>query len=128
VTGLLLTVFPAAALLLALLGIYGVVAYAVSHRTPETALRIALGAPRTDVATLILRHSAALVGPGLGLGLLGAWGTTRVLRSLLYEVEPTDPVVFAFLALVTVLGAFAASAAPALRALRVDPVVALKAD
>jgi putative ABC transport system permease protein len=128
VTGLLLTVFAATALLLALIGIYGVVAYAVAQRTRELGLRIALGAARTHVAALVLRHGGVLVGLGLALGLLGAWSTTRVLRSLLFEVQPTDPVVFVALALVTMAVAFVASAIPALRATRVDPLVALKSE
>ncbi len=128
VTGLLLAVFAAVALMLALIGIYSVVAYAVTQRTREIGLRIALGAARTDIAALVLPHSATLVGVGLGLGLLGAWSTTRVLRALLYEVEPTDPVVFVSLTVATVLVAFAASALPALRATRVDPLIALKAE
>jgi putative ABC transport system permease protein len=128
VTGLLLAVFAAVALLLALIGIYGVVAYAVTQRTREIGLRIALGAVRTDIAALVLPYSSALVGAGLGLGLLGAWSTTRVLRSLLYEVEPSDPVVFASLTIATVLVAFAASAVPALRATRVDPLIALRSE
>jgi len=103
-----------------------VVAQAVTQRTHEIGVRIALGAGHSDVAALVLRHSAALVGSGLGLGFLGAWSATGVLRSLLYEVEPTDPVVFLSLAAATVLVAFAATAVPALRATRVDPLDALR--
>jgi len=128
VTGVLLALFAALALLLALIGIYGVVAYAVTQRTPELGIRIALGAARSHVAGLVLRHSAALVGLGLTIGLLGAFAATRVLRSLLYEVEPTDPVVFAVLSLATLLSAFVASALPAIRATRVDPIIALKSE
>jgi ABC-type antimicrobial peptide transport system permease subunit len=80
------------------------------------------------VAGLVLRHSGALVGTGLLLGLLGAWSATRVLRSLLYEVEPVDPVVFVSLSVALLVVAFAASAAPAVRARRVDPLVALRSE
>jgi predicted permease len=126
VTGMLLALFAAVALMLATIGIYGVVAQAVAQRTHEIGVRIALGAVHGDVLAMILRHSAALVGSGLGLGVLGAWSATGVLRSLLYEVEPTDPAVFLSLAGATVLVALAASAVPALRATRVDPLVALR--
>jgi predicted permease len=128
VTGLLLALFATTALLLALLGVYGVVAYAVSQRVREISLRIALGALRSDIARLVLPHSVTLVSLGLGLGVLGAWSSTRVLRSLLYEVQPTDPLVFISLALATLLVAFAASALPILRATRVDPLTALKSE
>jgi putative ABC transport system permease protein len=128
VTGLMLALFATVALLLALVGIYGVVAYAVTQRTREIGVRIALGAVRSDVAALVLRYGTALVALGVIFGLLGAWSTTRVLRALLYEVEPTDPIVFASLTVVTMLVALAASAAPAVRAMRIDPLVALKTD
>lgn len=104
------------------------VAHGVTQRTREMGLRIALGAVRTDIAVLVLPYSATLVGVGLAMGLLGGWSTTRVLRSLLSEVEPTDPVVFASLTIATVLVAFAASAVPALRATRVDPLIALRSE
>jgi putative ABC transport system permease protein len=128
VTGLLLTLFAVVALLLALVGVYGVVSYAVAQRTRELGVRIALGAARSHVAALILHHSGTLVGLGIGLGLLGALATTRILRSLLYEVQPTDPLVFTLLTVATVAVAFAASAAPALRAARVDPLTALRSE
>ncbi|MGH7470863.1 MAG: ADOP family duplicated permease [Longimicrobiales bacterium] len=128
VTGLLLGAFAATALLLALIGIYGLVAYAVTQRTREIGLRIALGAGRADVARLMLPYSALLVGLGLGVGLLGAWSTTRVLRSLLFEVETTDPLVFASLTALTLVVALAASALPAFRAARLDPLTALRSE
>ncbi len=128
VTGLLLAVFAASALLLALVGMYGVIAYAVTQRTREFGLRIALGAGRRNVAALILRYGIAVVGTGMLLGLAGALAATRVLRSMLYEIEPTDPLTFAVLALATALVALAATAAPAVRAMRVDPLTALKSE
>jgi putative ABC transport system permease protein len=127
-TGILLAFFAAVALLLELVGIYGVVAGAVAQRTHEIGVRLAVGALRPDIATLILRHGAALAALGLALGVPAAWSTTRVLSSLLYEVEPADPVVFASVAIATALVTLAASAVPALRAARVDPLIALKAE
>jgi ABC-type antimicrobial peptide transport system permease subunit len=128
VTSLLLAFFAGTALLLALIGVYGVIAYAVSQRTREIGLRIALGAARSDVAALVLPQTALLVGLGLGLGLLGAWSTTRVLGSLLFEVEATDPLIFGSLTLATLIVAFAASVVPVLRATRLHPISALKAQ
>jgi ABC-type antimicrobial peptide transport system permease subunit len=128
VTGLLLVWFAGVALLLTVIGIYGVIAYAVAQRTREIGVKMALGAARSAVALEVVRHGAAVVGSGLLLGVLTAWSTTGVLRSLLFEVEPTDPAVFASLALFTALVGLAASAIPALRAVRVDPLVALKAE
>jgi predicted permease len=126
VTGMMLALFAAVALLLALIGIYGVVSYAVMHRTREIGVRIALGAPRANVAALVLRHSATLAGLGLAIGLAGAWTTTRVLRSLLYEVEPTDPRVLVPVAFLLMIAAFVASLLPLVRAVRTDPVMAMK--
>ena len=128
VTSLLLAFLAGTALLLALIGVYGVIAYAVSQRTREIGLRIALGAARSDVAALVLPQTALLVGLGLGLGLLGAWSTTRVLGSLLFEVEATDPLIFGSLTLATLIVAFAASVVPVLRATRLHPISALKAQ
>jgi predicted permease len=128
ITGVLLTLFAGVALVLSLVGIYGVVAYAVTQRTREIGLRIALGAERTAVAGLVLRYGSLMVGIGLGIGLLSALAATRVLRSLLYEVQPTDPATFAVLALLTGLVALAGTAAPAWRAARVDPLIALKSE
>jgi predicted permease len=128
VTGLLLSAFAATALLLALIGVYGLVAYAVAQRTREIGLRMALGAARSDVARLILPYSAALVGLGLVLGLVGALGTTRALRSLLFEVEATDPMVFISLTVMTSIVGLAASALPAVRAARLDPLIAIRSE
>ena len=128
VTGVLLGVFASIALLLAMIGIYGVVAFAVAQRTREIGLRVALGAARADVIKLILPYGAGLIGLGLVLGLFGAWGTTRLLRSLLYEIKPTDPAVFVTLIVATLLAGAAACGVPVVRATRVDPLIALKAD
>ena len=128
VTGILLALFAGVALVLSLVGIYGVVAYAVTQRTREIGLRIALGAERSAVAGMVLRYGGALVAIGLVVGLLGAFAATRVLRSLLYEVQPTDPTTFGVLTVLTGLVALAGTAAPAWRATRVDPLTALKSE
>ena len=128
VTGLLLGLFAATALVLAIVGIYGVIAFAVAQRSREFGLRIALGAVKTDIARLILQYGGAVVGLGITIGLLGAWAATRVLRSMLFEIEPTDPFTFVTLTLVTIAVAFAATAAPAIRATRVDPMITLKSE
>jgi putative ABC transport system permease protein len=128
VTSVLLTLFAGVALVLSLVGIYGVVAYAVTQRTREIGLRIALGAERSAVAGLVLRYGTAMISIGLTAGLLGAFAATRVLRSMLYEVRPTDPTTFAVLTVVTGLVALAGTAAPAWRATRVDPLTALKSE
>jgi predicted permease len=127
-TAMLLGLFAGVALLLALMGIYGVVAGAVAQRAREIGVRVALGAPRSGVIALVLRQGAILIVPGVLLGIAGAWSATRVLRSLLYEIDPGDPVVFAYLTLLTAGVTMLACAAPAVRALRVDPVVALRSE
>ena len=116
------------ALLLALLGIYGVTAYGVAQRTREIGVRMALGAPRGNVLGLILRQGVMLAGLGVAAGAVIALGATRLLASLLYGVPTTDIVAFAGAALLLVLAAIAASWIPARRAAAVDPVVALRAE
>ncbi len=128
VTMALLLVFAAIAALLAAVGVYSVMAYAVTQRTGEIGVRVALGASERDILTLILRAGATQVGLGLVLGLGGALASSRLLEQALFEVKPFDPLVFA-----TVAVGFAAVAAlacfvPARRALRVDPLVALRTD
>jgi putative ABC transport system permease protein len=124
----LLGLFALTALSLASIGIYGVMALAVSARTREIGVRIALGADRQRVQRLVVGEGIALVAAGAALGLVGALLTTRVLRSLLFDLAPTDPPTY--VAIVVVLGAcaLAASWLPARRASRVDPVIALRAD
>lgn len=109
------------ALVLGLLGIYGVIAFVVSRRLPEFGLRLALGASPADVMALLLRQGGRLVSLGLGLGVLGALGLTRVLRALLYQVAPADPATFVVATILLALGAFTAIWVPARRAARVDP-------
>jgi putative ABC transport system permease protein len=127
-TALLLGLFACAALALAAVGLYGVVAYAVVQRTREIGIRVALGANRHDVVLLMLRQGMILVVLGLGLGIAGAFGLTPLLRNLLYEVKPADPLSFIVVSLVLLLVALVASWLPARRASRVDPMIALRAE
>jgi predicted permease len=120
--------FAVAALLLAALGLYGLVAYAVSRRTREIGVRVALGAAPADVRDLVLREGMVLAATGVGLGLVGAAASARLLRGLLYGIRPADPVTFAAVPLVLFLVAALACVLPARRAARVDPAVALRAE
>jgi putative ABC transport system permease protein len=126
VWGLLFGIFSAIALVLAAAGIYGVMAYFVTQRTREIGVRIALGAQRSDVLKLILRSGMGLVALGLTIGLFGALALTRLMSSLLFEVSPTDPLTFAAVAFCVVLAALLACFIPARRAVRVDPLIALR--
>jgi putative ABC transport system permease protein len=124
----LLGAFAAAALLLAGIGVYGVVAYAVARRTQEIGVRIALGASRVHVMALVLTQGLAPVAIGIGLGSLGVYWAAGVLRGWLFGISPTDPLTFAGVALLLALVALAACLLPARRAVRVDPVVALRCE
>jgi predicted permease len=115
-------------LFLAALGLYGVMAYAVSRRTPEIGLRVALGAQRSHVLQLILSQGAKLTLLGVAVGLAAAWAFTRVLGNLLFEVKATDPATFLSIALLLVSIALLACFFPARRALSVDPMIALRAE
>jgi predicted permease len=120
--------FGIVGLLLAAIGIYGLLAFHVGSRTREIGIRMALGAPVADVIRLVLRYSLRLTLMGTAVGLLAAFAATRLLASLLYGVTPLDPVTFALAALLLVLTALLASYVPARRAARVDPTVALRAE
>ncbi len=122
----LLTIFALLAVGLALVGIYGVTAYAVTQRTRELGIRMALGARGVDVVGLLMRESLRRVGVGVGLGLLAALGVTRALSAMLFEVAPRDAVTFAATALLLIAVALLATWLPARRATKVDPMVALR--
>ena len=123
-----LAVFGGLALVLAAIGIYGVMAYSVSQRTRELGLRVALGAARGDVARLVIFQGLRLTLVGGAVGGILAFGVGHLLESLLLGVSPADPVTFGVIALLVVGVALAAALVPARRALRVDPIVALKAE
>jgi len=118
----------AVALLLGAVGLYGVIAYSVAQRTREIGVRIALGAQRSDVVRLFLREGMSFIIVGLPIGLAGAFALTRLLSSLLFGVKATDPLTFACAGVLLALVAFAACQIPAHRALRVDPMTALRTE
>jgi putative ABC transport system permease protein len=127
-TGFVLGSFAAIALALAAVGIYGVLAYVVSRRTREIGIRLALGSERGSVVGLVVRQGLTIAAAGICGGTLLALGVARLLRTLLYGVQPTDPMTFASVAAILLTVALLASLVPALRAARLDPVAALKAD
>ena len=122
----LLSLFSGLGLLLAAIGIYGVTAYSVSQRTQEIGLRMALGAQVADVLKLVLRQGMALTLVGVGLGLIVSLALTRMMKSLLFGVSATDPLILAGVALLVLLVAGLACYIPARRATKVDPLVALR--
>jgi putative ABC transport system permease protein len=124
----LLGLFGLLGIVIAVIGIYGIVSYVVSLRTKEIGLRIALGATRARILTLLLRGAFAVAGAGLLAGLVGAWWLGVRVEPFLFRLEPTDKAVFAAACVLLAVAAAAASVVPALRALRIDPVKTLRCE
>jgi putative ABC transport system permease protein len=125
---MLLSLFSGIALVLASIGIYGVMSYSVTQRSRELGVRIALGADRSDVLRLVLRQGMGLALAGIGIGLAAALGLTRLIESQLYGVAATDPTTFAVVAAVLAATALLANLIPAIRAMRMDPAVVLREE
>jgi putative ABC transport system permease protein len=125
---LLMAIFAAIALALAMIGIYGVISYSVTQATQEIGIRMALGARPGDVLAMVFRYAGLLLGMGLAIGLGGALAAGKLIATQLYGVKPGDPVTFAAVAGALVLTGIVASAVPAMRATRVDPLVALREE
>ena len=125
---LLFAIFGALALLLASIGIYGVLAYLTSRRVPEIGVRMALGATGRDVLRLVMRESLKMIGAGIAAGLAGAFAATRLLARLVEGMRPTDPLAFALMIAVLAAAALLAGFLPARRAGRVDPMRALRQE
>jgi putative ABC transport system permease protein len=123
---LLLAAFGILALLLAAIGMYGVISYSVLQRTPEIGIRIALGAQRRRIFVMVLIHGGRLVSIGIVIGLVAAFGVTRFMTSFLYEVRPTDPMTFTAVSLLLMAVALLACYMPARKAMKVDPMIALR--
>jgi putative ABC transport system permease protein len=126
ITLILLGLFSALALVLAAIGIYGVISYSVAQRTHEIGIRMALGAPRAGVLRMILAQGAKIAGAGVVIGIVASFGLTRLMANLLFSVSSADPLTFAAVAMLLMLVALIACYIPAHRALRVDPVIALR--
>lgn len=122
----LLSTFGLSGLALALIGLYGVLSHSVSFRKREISIRIALGALPRDVLGLVMTRGVGLPGAGLGRGLVGAYGLTRLLESQLFGISPTDLSVYAGVAMLTSVVSLAACYLPARRATKVDPIVTLR--
>jgi ABC-type antimicrobial peptide transport system permease subunit len=122
----LLGIFAFVAILLASIGLYGLMAYSVEQRTLEFGIRLALGADSPALRNMVVRQAMLLAAAGIVAGLGAAYGLTRLMATLLFDVKPTDPLVFGSVALLLGVVAFLASYLPARRAVRIDPVVALR--
>jgi putative ABC transport system permease protein len=127
-TLVMLAIAGGMALLLGVVGIYGVIAYSVSQRTREIGIRLALGAQPVGLTTMFVRHAVGLVGVGLAIGIGAAMGLSRLMASLLYGTSALDPVTFGAVPVVLVGATILASYLPARRAAAVDPVEALKSE
>jgi ABC-type antimicrobial peptide transport system permease subunit len=124
----MLAIAGTVALLLGAVGIYGVIAYIAAQRTREIGIRIALGAQAADVRRMVLGQGMKLAGAGIAIGLIGSLGVTRVTRALLYGTSPTDPLTFAGAVPLLLAAALLACWVPARRAMRADPIVALRSE
>ena len=122
----LLTAFSGLALLLSALGIYGVLSYFVAQHTPEIGVQLALGAQSRDILGVVLKKGILLAVAGVGIGWVGGFWVIRLMQSLLFEVSPTDPLTFTAVAAGLVMVALLASYQPARRAMKVDPILALR--
>jgi len=127
-TLVMLAIAGALALLLGIIGIYGVIAYAVSQRRREIGIRLALGAPQSELRRMFMRYALALAGIGVAIGLVAAASLTRLMSSLLFGIAPMDPLTYAAVPVVLLSAALLASYLPARRAAAVDPVETLKAE
>jgi len=127
-TALLVSLFAALALLLAAIGVGGMLATSISRRLPELGVRMALGAQRRTLVAMVIRHGMLLAAAGLAVGLPSAWLLSRVLASLLFEISPRDPITFATVGAVLSLVALVACAVPAWRVTRVDPITVLRME
>jgi putative ABC transport system permease protein len=123
---LLLGIFGGIAAMLAAIGIYGIMAYSVAERTREIGIRMALGAARSEILKMVLRHAFILVGIGWGIGLAAAFALTRLIKSGLYGVTATDPATYAAISVFLIAVAIFACLIPTMRAVRVDPTIALR--
>jgi putative ABC transport system permease protein len=126
ITLILLALFSALSLILAAIGIYGVISYAVAQRAHEIGIRLALGAQSGDVVRMILAQGVTIAGAGVVFGICGALGLTRLMGKLLFAVSAADPSTFAAVSVVLLLISMLACYVPARRTLRVDPMIALR--
>ena len=125
---MLLAIFGALGLLLAIIGVYGVMSYLVTQQTREIGIRIALGAEPQKILRMVIGRSMKLSLIGVAIGLVASFALTRFLSSLLYDTSPTDPLTFTAVAVALIAVAIAASATPARRAMQIDPISALRHD
>jgi putative ABC transport system permease protein len=124
----LLTAFAVVAIVLASIGIYGVIAYLVGQRAREIGIRIALGASPSRVVRMVVSEGVAMVGVGIAIGVVGAIALTQLMRALLFNTKSTDPMTYILVTLVLAAVAMLASSVPALRAANVDPALAMRAE